>query len=217
MIPLLMSTVLMAHSPGANLPDGTILYLTNSSKAVHLVTDSNISHVALLLSDSKKRRWVYEATPARVRRVALSEYHHELSDLNKGRDRPMQLFALAPTKAYSSSQVKRMLSYVSAQLGRRYSVKGYVRKKQAKGIHCAELVSRAVERTGRAQFKQNYAMSPDEVVAKVASLYNDPNRLRIETRQQVETRTWCERSWAYWSGWGNLCGWSLQESWSWCW
>jgi hypothetical protein len=217
MIPLLISTVMIAHYPGVDLPDGSILYLTNSSKAVHLITDSKISHLALLLSDSKKHQWVYEATPSRVRRIPLLEYHHELSILNTGRDQPMRLFAMVPTKAYSATQLKRMQGYLSAQLGRRYSVKGYVRKKQAKGIHCAELVSRAVERTGRAQFKQTYAMSPGEVVSQVSKVYNEPTRLRIAAPPSTAERTWCERSWDHWAGLFDLCGWSLKESWSWCW
>jgi hypothetical protein len=217
MISILLSTAIVASYPGADLPDGSILYLTNSNKAVHLVTDSKITHVALLLSDSKKRRWVYEATPAQVRRVPLAAYHHELGELNAERSISMRLYAMKPSKAYQSTQLERMKSYLDKQLGRRYSVKGYVRKTQGDGIHCAELVSRAVGRTGRAQFQRNYALTPSDVVKRTSKIYDTPKRLKIYSRPAAKQQTWCQQSWDSWDGWSSWCGWSLRESWSWCW
>ena len=217
MISILLSTAIAASYPGADLPDGSILYLTNSNKAVHLVTDSQITHVALLMSDSKKRRWVYEATPAQVRRIPLKEYHYELSEANAKRSKNMRLYAMRPTRTYKSTQLKRMRDYLDDQLGRRYSVKGYVRNEQGDGIHCAELVSRAIGRTGRAQFQRNYAMTPGEVVDHTSDVYADPKRLKIYARPKRKERTWCQQSWSSWSGWSSWCSWSLRESWSWCW
>ena len=217
MISILLSTAIVASYPGADLPDGSILYLTNSNKAVHLVTDSEITHVALLLSDSKKRRWVYEATPAQVRRISLKEYHFELSDANASRSKAMRLFAMTPSREYKSVQLKRMKTYLKEQLGRRYSVKGYVRNKQGDGIHCAELVSKAIGRTGRAQFHHNYAITPGEVVEHTSDIYAAPKRLKIFRRPKSQKKTWCEESWTSWGGCFSWCGWSARETWSWCW
>lgn len=217
---LLMATALASHPgasyPGADLPDGSILYLTNSNKAVQLATDSPITHVALLMSDGN-RRWVYEATPAKVRRLSLEDYHHELSRLNAKRKTAMRLYAVRPSREYAPKQLDRMRRYLQQQLGRRYSVKGYVRDRQADGIHCAELVSSAIGKSGRTDFDRNYAITPSEVVEWTADIYAPPRRVSIKSPPRKKKQSWCEASWSDCKSWSSWCGWSLRESWSWCW
>ncbi len=216
MISLLLTTAALASYPGADLPDGSILYLTNSNKAVHLASDSNITHVAMLIREGK-RRWVYEATPAKVRRLPLEQYHHELSHLNDQRSSDMRLYAARPTREYKSVQLKRMKTYLKEQLGRRYSVKGYIRDKQADGIHCAELVTRTIGKSGRANFHRNYAITPGEIVGLTSDVYGKPKRLAIKAPAKVAKKSWCDNCWSDCKGWTSWCGWSLRESWSWCW
>jgi hypothetical protein len=147
----------------------------------------------------------------------LLEYHYELSRLNDGRSTEMQLYAMRPTTAYKQTQLGRMRSYLDDQLGRRYSVKGYVRGKESAGIHCAEFVSTALGKSGRAHFERNFEVTPGNLVERVSSVYYDPKRLKICGNPMEEDRTWCEQSWGGLTGWTTWCGWSMTEVFSWPW
>src|SRR5688572_30047563 len=129
-------------SPQPKLADGTLLFLENCNSVVEWSTRGRIAHVAILIHESSEP-WVYEATPATVRRVTLADYYMELARLNQKRSagEQVKLVALFPLRAYDAEEVARMKKYLDEQLGRRYSVKSYVRKKPADGIHCAELAS----------------------------------------------------------------------------
>src|SRR5689334_17157060 len=88
---------------GAELSDGTLLFLENCSSVVERSTHGEIAHVALVFGDDGQR-WVYEATPAKVRRVKLDDYLLDLARSNQRRKASDQIgvLALRPEPEYTS-------------------------------------------------------------------------------------------------------------------
>ena len=140
MISTLLTTVLAL---GSGAPEtGTILYLKHSNAVVQQVTGSDVSHVAMVVQIADQP-WVYEATPAKVRRVAFAKYLQEISWLNQSRGARIQVFEMRPAVALSTNQIQTIRAYMDVQLGRRYSVAAYVRGRNGEGIHCAEVLANA--------------------------------------------------------------------------
>src|SRR5437773_7734818 len=87
------------------LPDGTLLFLENCSSVVERSTHGEIAHVAIVFGD-EDRLWVYEATPAKVRRVKLEDYLADLARSNqrrKGNDE-IRVLALRPQSEYTPDE-----------------------------------------------------------------------------------------------------------------
>jgi hypothetical protein len=198
----------------ADIPDGTIVVLENSNPAVGVYTRSEITHVAMILNLADLPV-VYEATPSAVRRLSLNEYYAEIGAINRDRDvaKPIRLSLYQPERAYSASESGQLHTFLNAQLGRRYSVRGYVRGKPGDGIHCAEMVSTALCRTGRYQFPPNYSVSPSALVAQIKPSHH-ARHVTIRTREPEGT--WCERSWQWWSSCFDWCGWACWETLTFC-
>src|SRR5688500_849745 len=142
---LLWSLVALGASPESvaaapKLEDGTLVFLENVNSVVEYSTRGKIGHVALAFTDGQEA-YIYEATPAEVRRVKVAEYYAELARLNKRRDDDDQVrvWMLRPKKAYSPAEIAAMRKYLDGQIGRRYSLRSYVRGKPGDGSHSARL------------------------------------------------------------------------------
>lgn len=212
MIPTLLVTVIA--STVAAIPDGALLVLRNSNKPVAAVTGSDITHLALVFQEGGTE-WVYEATPAKVRRISLGEYQREIGNFNQNRGRPTRISVLKPKYPYSELQVDRMRHHAASQVGRRYSVKGYVRAKEFDGVHCAHLAAETLQCSGRFQFDEAYAISPGDLVASIRPLHESPVPLAV--LPDTTDESWCERSWTTWFNCGDWCRWACYETWTFCW
>src|SRR5262245_8714404 len=128
-----------ATEQSAPPPDGTLLFLENCSSLVERATHGEIGHAALVFRN-EGTCWVYEATPAKVRRVSLADYYAELARINARRDEKekMRAWLLVPKTPYTAAEVAKMREYLDAQIGRRYSVRNYVRGKPG-GVHSANV------------------------------------------------------------------------------
>ena len=209
---LLLLTMLMPAA--VDVQDGSLLVLKNSNKPVVRWTGSDITHIALVVRKGGQP-WVYEATPAKVRQMPLPEYWRELAALNTRREPKTTVLLLRPKRSYASEQVQSMKRYMDSQLGRRYSIKGYVRDKQSDGIHCAEFASSALATTGRFEFEDaHYSINPAEFYAQVKDLHEPPVRLTFKPAKSNDS--WCSRSWKEWIGFSSWCGWAWYESWTFC-
>jgi hypothetical protein len=221
-------------------PDGTLICLENVNSVVEFSTRGKIGHVALAFADGDDA-YVYEATPGEVRRVSVEEYFVELARLNKRRDDDDQIhvWALRPKKAYSEAEVAAMRKYLDSQVGRRYSLRNYVRGKPgdgghaaqigpleikiavdlkdppSEGIHCAELASTTLNQSDRYGFENCHRIHPQALYAAMMPHSAAPEEIAIPPLAVKET--WCVRAQRRTAEWFTWCGWSCQEAWSWCW
>jgi hypothetical protein len=205
-----------AASPDPPLADGTLLFLENASSVVEYATRGKIGHVALVFADGQDA-YVYEATPGDVRRVQLAEYFTELARINQRRDEDEQVrvLALRPKQPYSAEEAARMRKYLDSQVGRRYSVRNYVRSRPADGIHCAELASTALNQSQRHAFEDCHHIHPQSLYTAMKPLSAAP--LEVPIPPLAVQETWCVRAQRRTGQWFTWCGWSFHEAWSWCW
>jgi len=214
---LLLASRLSAGEPaGRELPPGTLLFLENCNSVVETTTRGRIGHVAIVLPEAGVS-WVYEATPAKVRRLTVAAYYDELGRLNQRRDQDeaIRLWALAPLAPYEPRELEAMQAFLDEQLGRRYSVKNYVRGKSYDGIHCAELASRALNASGRFAFEDCHRISPQALYTAVVPSHAAARRIDVPPPAAKEP--WCQRAQRRTAEYFAWCGWSLQEAWLFLW
>ncbi len=207
----------LGASHAAAYEDGSLLFLENCNSVVQWTGDGKIGHVAMLFRDDQGETWVYEATPGRLRKVTLAQYREELARINSRRDdgEGIRGLVMQPKRAYTPTEVTAMLEYLDEQIGRRYSVRNYVRDKPGDGMHCAEMTSSTLNRSGQYDFESPGKIHPAELFRKVSPSHTavEPLDLEIELQQL----TWCQRQSLRWSEYWTLCKWSCRESWAWCW
>ena len=209
---LLLVTLTTAAEP---LEDGTLLFMENCSSLVQRATHSNLGHVAIVMNEGEEP-WVYEAIPGSVRRLKAAEYYAELSRLNarKLEDKQIRTLVLRPERPFNETERHAMRQYLDEQIGRRYSVKGYVRGKEVAGIHCAELASHMLNESGRYQWEGCHSITPHKLQELVDPTYQDPVALELPPYETEET--WCQRSQRRWDSFREWCSWSCGEAWSIC-
>lgn len=197
---------------GSSIPDGSLLFLENSNAIVERYTSGKITHVAIAFQE-ENQVWVYEATPGRVRRIELSAFLSDISQQNIGRNSPIRIWQLSSSKPYSDQEIAKMRGFLTEQVSRRYSIKNYVRNRPGDGIHCAELVSGALMRSGRYDLGNGYDQSPQKVFDAIM-----PSHVQLDVTPETPkpTGTWCDRSWSWWCGAFDWCGWSCYETWTFC-
>lgn len=193
---------------------GSLVVLEDSNKLVATWTDSNITHLGVLMHKDGQA-WIYEATPGVVRRVGYTAYQRELSEQNRRRKQPIRMWIMQPQMPYSNAQLDRMQAYLDGQLGRRYSVKGYVQKRPVAGIHCAELASTALSKGERVIFASPHTQSPGAVCTEVSRVYRAAERIPLPV--VPDTDSWCSQAWDEWFGFQAWCQWACLESWQFCW
>lgn len=196
----------------ANPADGTILVLYNSNKLVQAGTASTISHVAMVVN-IQGRATVYEATPDKVRKLPLETYYAEIGELNHRRKRKMRLELREPARQFDREQRARLHAFLEEQLGRRYSIRGYVRKSPGDGIHCAALVGSALTDSGACEVVNPFGQNPASLMLGIRTLYG---RGRIVALPTPAEPTLCERWQASWQGFKMWCSWSFVESFRFC-
>jgi hypothetical protein len=200
----------------APLDDGTLLFLENANSVVRVATGGKIGHVAIVMSDSAGQ-WIYEATPAKVRRVRPDDYYAELARINarrKEKDR-VRVLALAPTKPYTPKEIEAMRSFLDGQLGRRYSVLNYLKEEKEDGIHCAELAAATLNQSGRYAFADGGSIHPSAFYDLVKPSHAAPAFVAIPDAAPKET--WCQRANRRWGEIWRFSCWSCGEAWAFCW
>lgn len=199
------------------LEDGTLLFLENANSVVKVATGDKVGHVAMLLTDDGKQ-WIYEATPARVRRVTPDAYYEEIARINARRDDEedrIRVTALRPKQPYSEAEKEAIGEFLESQMGRRYSVLNYVKNKEGDGIHCAELAGGALNASGRYEFKQPRSIHPARFYELVEPTHQPAQTIALPEAAPKET--WCQRADRRWGEiWRWTC-WGCGEAWAFCW
>ncbi len=201
--------LVLAISP-AELRGGEVLVLENCNSVVEGATAGDTGHVALVL-----RRvtglYVAEAAPAEVRVVAWDDYLAELAKHQNRRkkDEQMRVWLIAPDQPLSREQKLAIEEHVASQVGRRYSVLGYLASSPAQGVHCAQFTAECLTKAGRVEGSDWHRVSPTKLVAQLDASYGE--KIPVELPPYVVSGTWCERSSARWREIAAWWRWSLGE------
>ena len=209
---VLLSAIFSSAAP---LEDGTLLFLENANSVVRVATGGKVGHVAIALSDNGAA-WIYEATPAKVRRVSPADYFQELARINKKRDDDdkVRILALRPQRPYTAAELAAMRAFLNDQLGRRYSLLNYVKDEEGDGIHCAELAGSALNATGRYSFEQPHSIHPSAFLKHVKPTHRPAETLTFSA--SVAKQTWCQRADRRWGEIWRWTRWSCGEVWAFC-
>jgi len=108
-----------------------------------------------------------------------------------------------------------MRAYLDDQIGRRYSVKNYVRGKPYDGIHCAELTSTTLNQSGRYAFQDCHKLAPQALYQAVLASHEPPELLEIPAL--VVKEPWWLRTQRRLIAWATWCRWSSREAWLFFW
>ena len=209
---LLLLTLVPSAEP---LEDGSLLFLENCSSVVQRATHGSVGHVAVVMNESDGA-FVYEAIPGGVRKLKVDDYCAELSRLNarKNEEKQIRAYLVRPYKPFSETERQAMRHYLDEQVGRRYSVKSYVRGQEGAGIHCAELASHTLNESGRYQWEHCQSISPTELEELVDPSYHD--RMVIGLPAPLAEENWCQRAQRRWDRVRTWCLWSCGEVLSFC-
>jgi len=197
----------------ADLTPGSLLFLEDSNRIVETVTGDDISQVAIVMRHNGAY-WVYEAEPAKVRRMPLRDYYQEIADLNRDRRTKMKVWWLRPKTPYRESDLAKMKVFLDKQVGRRYSIRNYVRRRPGDGIHCAELAAEMLASSERYDLKRAYAFNPGTLLKQVQPQHRNPRLVSLPAA--TPKKSWCQESWIAWRGYRDWCLWSCYEAWMFC-
>lgn len=135
--------LLFLPMPVLGYEEGSLLVFKGSHRIVERWTNSPYTHVAVVLKN-EKGLYVYEATkPEGVRKMPLRAF----LDMVQKED-GIELYVMNPKHPFTVEQTSIMLEYLKSQMGRKYSILGYIRGQNVEGIHCSELISNMLEKIG---------------------------------------------------------------------
>lgn len=218
MLQLLLAAALLGADAQAVEPPplGSVIVLTGGAKLVAAATGADVSHVALVLPGDAGAL-VYEATPDQVRSCTWPEFLNEIAELNARRRvrRRIEVAVMAPRRPFSEGELDAAQEFAAGQIGRRYSVRGYVRGDPGEGIHCAEFAATALQRTGRCYFPSPHELAPQAMIDEISDSYAPPTQVAL--RPPSDNLGWCDQQRKVWGGRLDWSLWAASEAWSWCW
>lgn len=186
----------MAGAQSPKVADGSIVYVWNGNAVVQRYTHSKITHVGMVIN-IEGEPWFYEAELPKVRKMKLSEYVEKIASENvdQANGDKLGLFVMQPKVPYADSEIKLIHSHLDTQIGRRYSLRGYVHEKRmTSGIHCSALVADALNRSGRYKFQNTDSINPCALVLSVKKSYsNFQVAIRDRPRKSLNNR-WANRA-----------------------
>jgi len=143
--------------------DGTLVFVKGGNRIVKFQTDSEITHVGIIFIENSEP-YLYEATPPRVRKIALKDYLKEIEETNKKHPKNQrELVYVNPSMP--ADKIASMKKYAESQIGRSYGVRSYVKGKELSTIHCSEYVSRILIAGGE-NIDVPYKQTPDSLMKK---------------------------------------------------
>ena len=191
--------------------NGTLLFVENGHNIVEKYTHSSYSHVAIVVDEQ-----VYEAEPPKIHKMTVEDWFTKIGKDNEGSGSPEVVSIMVPKKSYTEEETAKMKEFLESQVGRRYSIKGYVRKQPGDGIHCAELCSEALEKSGRCDFSTpNCQFSPGSLHDTLSDHQQVGKKLYVRTKDEYR-RTTCSRWKDWWCHKGTTCSWSCWETLTFC-
>lgn len=154
------------------IPDGSVICLEHSKAIVEKVTESEITHVAIVFDDI-----VYEATPPNVRKTSWEAYYLEL--LKEKKKKPnLQVWIATPKIKYNKDQIDKMTAFADSQIGVIYSIKGYTKGIES-GLHCAQFVTQILSQSGRFWSRDAGRVTPKTLWLSIENKYIKGNAVPL--------------------------------------
>lgn len=138
--------------------NGSLLFLEHSSRIVERKTNSPHTHVAMILCEDGVP-YVYEAVRDEgVHRVPLIEYLDE---------EKANVRIAFPARPFTSEEIESLQHYLNSQLGRRYSIRSYLKEEAVRGVHCSELIAQALLKIGILIEENCATVTPADIIDSV--------------------------------------------------
>lgn len=191
------------------LPDGTVLFVENSNFVVETVTEFSTTHVCIVL-DGK----VYNAEPPAIRTYTVPEYLALLAKWN-GDSKKCKTLVCRPKRPLSPKQIQAMRSFLEGEVGRRYSIRGYVRGVESDGTHCSQLTTEALAATGSVRSQRPWKVSPGTLRDAIQPRMNSKAYWFVEKPDKPKKIAFRRfGDWLYDKS--VFCSWSCWETWTFC-
>jgi hypothetical protein len=150
-----MNAILLALAL-VSAPDGSVIFWQDSAlvRPIERKTGSRLTHAAVILDG-----YVYESViEAGVQKTPLEDY--------QGPKRGTW-FIMVPNTPYTN--VAAMKAYAESQLGRPYSLRGWRRGREVRGIFCSDYAGNILARGGLST--GGVTESPGSLYQKLESIY----------------------------------------------
>lgn len=183
-------------APAANylserVQTGTLLLSRGDCLAVKVFARSRYTHVAAVVV-TKGKAYVYEsANGAGVRKKSLSKYLEDES--------PDTIYVLNPAAPFSKKRAETLKQHLEKEIGRPYGIKHHFTGKPAKGVHCSEYITHALQACKMIHAKRPSRVSPGSLAQGVlgSSLYETGVAVQIQPTEEEAAvgRNRCEQFW----------------------
>ena len=138
---------------------GSLLLTQGDCLAVRIYTKSPYTHVAAVVMRNG-RPFVYDSANGHGTRCQpLKNYL-----TSQG---PTQIHVFTPKREFSEKRARKMESWLDDQLGRPYGIQHHLTGDRAKGLHCSEYVTDALQHCGMLKAKRPSKVSPASLVTGI--------------------------------------------------
>lgn len=170
---------------------GTLLFSKGDCLAVKVFTQSEYTHVAMVMLQ-EGQPYVYDSmNGAGVRKLPLKDYLQRQS--------PDVVHVFQPREPLTLEQERLLTEALERELGRPYAVRHHLTGKTSAGLHCAEYMTYAFMHSRMLYAERPSRVSPASLVEGIVkgNLYAPASTLTIEppAPERPEGDTWCERLW----------------------
>lgn len=172
---------------------GTLLLTQGDCLAVRIYTKSPYTHVAAIVMRND-RPFVYDSANGHGTRCQpLKNYL-----TSQG---PTEIHIFTPKRGFSEKRGQKMESWLDNQLGRPYGIQHHLTGERAKGLHCSEYVTDALQHCGLLKARRPSRVSPASLVTGITrhKLYAKSMTVQIQPPKAPEpaaNESWCSSLWS---------------------
>lgn len=156
---------------------GSLMFSKGDCLAVRAYTNSPYTHVATIVYEDPQSPVVYDSMNGPgVRKLPLRDYLETQS--------PDEVQLFHPCRPFATDEQTCYRDYLESELGRPYSVKHHITGKRAKGVHCAEYVTDALEKIDWLKVDNPPRVSPASLVDGIIEhdIYSSGSKILIPVK-----------------------------------
>lgn len=171
---------------------GSLLLTQGDCLAVRIYTKSPYTHVAAVVMRNG-RPFVYDSANGHGTRCQSLMNYLTSQGLT-------QIHVFSPKRDLSEKCGQKMQSWLDDQLGRPYGIQHHLTGERAKGLHCSEYVTDALQHCGILKAKRPSKVSPASLVTGITrhKLYTKSMVVQIQppkAPKPAANESWCSNLW----------------------